>query len=326
MFDVTVYVVHAAHLADRKQHMMGLLKLLAQEPRLQVRINFVTQHDPKDISAEDIKTLVDLNKTNDKDDPWDAHVRNMHINQVSNALKHMRCVEAIAAAPEDARCWYLVLEDDVCFTREAGAMLADVCDKLTGDRRVDGPLLLGLPSDAPAGTPFAFRPVLPTFPLLPSCESYLLRPAGARRLLAGLTPVRFVATKQLPWAAFKTETPLWACAPNVFSDGSKVGRFVSTQNPTNRLVYNADYVTAFQALAADAEKARGAASALAASPVAPHPDAMHLLAKLTARCGDHAAALEWYKKADDIYTRAGAIVNGESEFLRDYIEHHKHLQ
>ncbi len=337
-FDVAIYVVHAAHLADRKQYMMALLKLLSQEPRLQVRINFMTQHDPKDISSEDIKTLVNLSKAqaqggDNKDDPWDPLVRNMHINQVSNALKHVRCLEAIASAAEQhetsvaSHRFYLVLEDDVCFTREVGAQLAAVCEKAVAEK-VDGPVFLGLPSDAAAGTPVSIRPVRATFPLsLPSCESYLLRPAAARKLLAGMTPVRFVTTNQLPFAASTTNTPLLACAPNVFSDGSKVGRFVSTLNPTNRLVYNPDYLKAYQALAGSDDAAvRQAAVDLAASPVAPHPDAMHLMAKLASRRGDHAAAMDLYKKADDIYTKAGAILNGESEFLRDYIDQHKYLQ
>ena len=330
MYDFHIYVVHATQLTERKQHVMNFMKLLSQHPRIQARVNFVTHWDPKEITQDHIKTMVNLNRSTDSNDRWDPHVRNMHINQVSNAFKHLRCIEQISqkvsASKQDI---YLVIEDDVCFAKNIADTLADLCDQLPTDYDA---VFLGFPGDTNPNdrSVFQFRPVAPTFAILPSCESYIISPAAAKKMLARFAPVRFSATKQIAFTAEATNTNLQYCMPNIFSDGSKIGRFVSTQTPNNRLMYSQDYVRAFSLLqSADSQDDTAwdtATRDLERSPIADHPDVIHLLARICVRKGEYRKAQEHFRKGDAVYQGSGAIINGESEFLRDYIDNFRNLQ
>jgi len=170
--------------------------------------------------------------------------------------------------------------------------------------------------------------VVPSNNVFPTCDSYIVNRDVARRLLEGFSPVRMSANKQLTFACHQAGIVSMYSVPNIFLDGSKVGRFVSCLQANNRLVYNMEYMKGVQTLnkGGNASDVRMSIDELNASGCREHPDVLFIRALLHARLSEYEAAQECFRAADDAYVKNGAIVQGDSEFLRAYIANFKHLQ
>jgi hypothetical protein len=323
---LNVYVVHSGALLERKDNIMNVVRMLSSDPRLAVRSNVVLEQDPQDIDMQDIRNIVSLAKLPEGDAlaaKWNPHLRNMHINQVSNALKHLACLKRIAAeGSSDAL--HLVLEDDVCYANDLCERILRVTQGLQAGHEITFLGLPGQPTDKPG-----IRSVSDTFPILPSCESYVVSPLAAKRLVEGFAPLRFCTNKQFSYACDRAGVQALYSVPNVFADGSKLGRFVSTLETNNRMVFSHDWVQAFQLLQrpdARADELLACDSSLASCEIRGHPDILFLRAMINVRVGRYEDAQKLFATADQLYIENHAITGGDSEFLRAYTNNFKHLQ
>ena len=324
-----LYLIHTPTFVERKPNMMALVDQLGRHPLLATESVMVTTPNPENVDPETIKTRVKLERLEDV--KWDPHVRNMHVAQVSNALKHFRCLEMIAAS-EDEDALHLVVEDDVCYGDKIGDDLVEVHDLLAARQDWDA-VFLGMPGRSRERT----ARELPTIQestfstVLPSCESYVVTVAAARRLVTGYLPVRFATNKHLSYMFDKGSYSVRFSEPNLFSDGSKSGRFVSTLDPSNILIYNQEWVNAYNVVvkaqtALDEQAVSDGIAKLDASPVKEHPDMLNMKAMLRVLQKDYHEAHALFAKAYAGYLQNHAIVNNESTFLRNYIANFKHVQ
>jgi hypothetical protein len=320
-----LYVIHSAVLASRENNYVALVRALSNNPRINLHASVVSPHDPKDITQSDVQQLVNLGKFADGS-PWNAHITNMHVNQVSNALKHLRALTAISQAEAQERALHLVVEDDVLYPSDVDAKLLKLARELD---RAHGVTCLGLPGRPTDSDAFQFVPALTMLPMLPCCESYVVSPEAAKRLLPNYLPIRFTANKQLTYAAAMADLAIQQSVPNIFSDGSKVGRFCSSLTPNSGLIFNQVWVAAWQLLQRkDVTKEEYAAveDALANSDIEGHPDMLHMRARMVQKQGRYEEANALFARADAAYSANQAIVNNESEFLAAYIDNSKYLQ
>lgn len=334
---LAAYVLHSPSVtSNRAAHANALAARVRPLVAPGGPVEKVTYGEPRDI-AHDVGRLADLDPTHMPDPAWRPHMRNMHVRQLSCALKHLEALRSVAAL-EEKDGYALILEDDCLCGDEMEDAIRAVIDAAPSDT---GVIMLGLPS--PAGT--RASPKSPIFidadnvlkgAPLPACDSYLVRPAAASALAAAWLPVRLPANLQLARLAGGQSTAtasaagrLVVCAPNVFVDGSKLGAFVCSVDATSKLVWNQLFCQCELLLAGErygpgeaAEYERLAAQ----QPFLGHPDVLAQRATHLERLGRHAEAEAAYNKALNTYDGVGALITGASAVLRGCMRVHRHLQ
>ena len=176
----------------------------------------------------------------------------LHLNQLSNALKHLTamrmivelvestCTPSSAASSADTevdRDIHVIVEDDVLFNGTTIlTQLLDVIEKAPHDTDL---LFLGLPATK-QGRPdhILYDDIDDVFAILPSCESYMITPKAARAIVSEYLPLRFPTHVHLTCMLERARLRAYSCSPSVFLDGSKIGVFTSSIEQNNALVWN----------------------------------------------------------------------------------------
>ena len=247
----------------------------------------------------------------------------MHIRQLHNAVKHVEAIRRIAALP-DSTGPCLVLEDDVIVGNDHIELLRKRLAKAAG---ADCMILLGVPAASEE-----YQSVAAVYNVAPTCDSYLIKPAAARRLLPEMLPIRFATTVQLTYAAERAGLPLIVGRPNVMVNGSLYGVFGSTITVNNNLILNPTYMRALDVLSAGDRAAPHDLSEvdrlLRENPLKQQPDFLHMSALLCLRRLGAADPLtkQAFEAALNGYDAAGCILNHESAFLNTYMQLFKELQ
>lgn len=325
---LNVHILHSPKLLALRESMCkALLQKLGE--RFDVKSAFVTQHEPDDINVAEMKGLFDLTAPADAPDPvYKTLVQSLHIRQVSNVLKHSQVLKDIAAATDDG-AYHLVVEDDVLYNPD----IAEQVERTISLSKSESAevVMLGLPtlSDANRDTKQAkLDDVSSTFRVLPCCESYLITPKTAQAMVAVFNPCRFPGHVQLSYVFARANIKAKAIVPNLFVDGSKVGVYISSLNPNNKLFLNDDYnkilAIVRRATIADVD-IKEAAAIFDVSRFNGHPDMAYLMAVLEAKAGHYEKAIDMMGKIFEVYKQNSALMGSESEFLRTYISLHKHV-
>jgi hypothetical protein len=329
---LNVFIVHAKFLADRKSSIDDLLQNIEHGGRFDVKtVKWIKTEDPEDIASERIQRIVDYSPI-PKDQPGEGLnplLRNMHIQQLSNALKHHAAYLAIAlhAKPNDVN---LVIEDDVvCVvdkTKVADKLL-EAAEALPSDYDV---ALLGLPTAPPEDSKHKFLPIGDMFPVVPAVDSYFVSRNAAQKLTTSFIPVKFPTHLQMSYVSVKAGLKIYVSVPPVFMDGSKLGAWASTLTPNNQLAYNGDYITLMKIVEKqgmltkdDLEKA---SALVRTSSIRTHIDFVLLWARMKAKCCQYAEAEKLFQLVYDAQTNVRGIITSESVLLREYIALHRELQ
>lgn len=329
----SAHVIVSAETRAARQPLVTALEAALAPVLLSGRLEQVDDHDPAELvrGPTPIGSLVDMAAANLDDEALRPHVRVLHIRQLSNALKHLEALKRIAALPElvpeagaGAR-FGLVVEDDAVF----GDGMADALWHAAVDAPADADVVfVGLPSTRmppPGATASLFDDPLRLFPgnVLPACDSYLVTPAGARRLAQAFMPVRLATHVQLSYLLRKGAAKAYVAVPNVFVDGSKVGVATSSIETNNQLVWNQVYCQASELLRtgrADVKQLRRDFDEVWKNQAfKEHPDCLVQLADQLAAVGRHGEAQDAYEKALAGYTAQNCIVNTSSEFMKRYM-------
>ena len=335
---LNVYIIHAQWLKDRERTISEFQKLTSKyqfKGIKSVKIRIVTEYDPQDINADVISKSVSYTPTNDDDgdglklSSYNGFLKNLHVFQLSNSMKHYKALSEIAASSneEDVN---IIIEDDVLYEDKMCMSL----DRIIGDAPKGYDMIfLGLPSnlDPQKRNQVKFQTTKEVFPqILPYCDSYIVSKAAAQQLVANYLPIKFVNHVQLSYVMEKTKMNSILSVPNIFMDGSKFGVFLSILTPNNALVFNNDYMRAkimvqnFTTLSSEDRDAL--AKLMTDSPLNAHPDFMHVKALYMTEQRKYEDAEKIYESALKIYQGNNCIVNHESQFLRDYIGLYKYIQ
>jgi len=335
---LNVFFVHAQWLKDREKVISEFNKLLGKYQFRNIRstkTRVITDCDPNDIDVQVIAKSVNYNPIQEESGVpaqdqltfYNNFLKNLHIFQLSNALKHYKALEEIVntSGEDDMN---LILEDDVLYEDKVCMVLENLMTELPKDF---GIAFLGMPTnvDAKKRLQLKFQSVREMFRVLPYCDAYLVSKAAAKKLYENYLPIKFVNNIQLSYVMEKARLQGVISIPNIFMDGSKFGMFLSVLNPNNNLMFNNDYMRVKLALENDAlkvEEKEALEKIMRESPFRAHPDFMHLTAMYNVKQKRFKEAEAVYEEALRIFQGNNCILNHESQFLKDFISMYKEYQ
>jgi len=228
-----IYIIHDDSIESRKenvQHIKDTLKNITQIENIIV----INTFDHKTINQEAVKKVLRTTKPEnptETDTLFDKFISPMNINNISNYLKHIHAYEGIIKSQKAA----IILEDDVIISSEIND-LVKALHETTHDIVFCGQPFTQLPTET-------FSPIknLTNMTLLPSCESYFIRPNVASILIKDMLPIVYTTNIAISASISAHNMDAYKMYPNAFIDGSKLGKYTSRINNNNILLFNTKY-------------------------------------------------------------------------------------
>jgi hypothetical protein len=308
-------------------------KFETQQSRYTVAMRYITQFDPEEVVKMNPQTLIDLNpEPTEGLTDFNALLKPLTVPNLSNSLKHCAAIRAISNTQGAADDLYLVLEDDVCFSETAIDQFLKTVDEIKNsdwDIVFLGFPAIKMPEDGDLNK-VRIKPTSEMFKTLPGCDSYLLNKAGATKISASLLPIKFDFNVHLSFLIQKMKVNAFACTPNVFVEGSKLGTYVSSLNSNNVLIYNQVFREIFglvQNRSTYTDFDRSNFDKLwELTPFKGHPDFMYMKGLFYMKDGKFKEAKAIFEQCFETYKKNGCAMNKETVFLNNYIELFKVVQ
>lgn len=326
MVRIHTYIIHYSLMETRKPRIETLIQSLKKTKNLDFTFEYVTQYDPSTIKQEDIQKL-NLTKQN-TNDLFDQLIQNMHVNQISNSLKHGHAIESAAANAQNAD-YYLILEDDVLNGDDVGDSLVKLTSQIEKDGTAHDLFFLGMPSIKPIETPGSYESVFNSYKIFPCCDSYLAKPSTFKKMAAVYYPIRYTANIQLTHVTvnlLKDSIKVNMTTPNLFLDGSKYGVYLSSVDPNNKLLFNPDFNSLVQGVLAKTTTKSEAERLFENAKFKNHPDVMHLHSIFLIGQKEYELAQKELAGIYDIMKQNGCIMNSSTEFLKTYMRTFRYTQ
>lgn len=330
MVNVHIYFIHAKWLQDREPVINELKKHLMKFKFTSIAIKtmqIIEDYDPAVIDAEVVKQHVNYSQVQDSSlSIYNQCLKNLHVHQLSNALKHAKAIElASKNPPEDIN---IVLEDDLIFEERMCISIEKIVRKLDIDFDL---VFLGLPTNKEVKnkTDVAFQNTNEVFKIIPYCDSYIVSSKAAKMMADKYKPIKFLNNIQLSYMIDSLKLKSQLVVPNIFMDGTKYGTFVSSLNGTNGLVFNNEYNVAKTLIGKEElipVEQQNLENVLANSGLRNHPDFSHLKALYLVKQKKYEEAKVVFEETYQKYKTMNSILNNESAFLKDYIRFYKHMQ
>jgi GR25 family glycosyltransferase involved in LPS biosynthesis len=328
---LNIYFIHAKFIKEREEVIEKFKKTLKKHKFKDLvlgKFYVISEHDPEAITPEVISKYVKYERiTESHVEFYNQLMRNMHVNQLSNTLKHMKAISLIAKNSNDNEV-NLVLEDDILYEDKVCFSLEKLVGSLSKSYDV---VFLGFPTiDEPTEkSKYLFQETQKLFKVLPFCDSYLVSRSAAKAIAANYTPVKFCNNVQMSYICDKIGITTMQSVPNLFIDGTKYGLFLSKLTPNNPLIFNADFTKLRSIVLKDEyteQDHQSVKDILQSSTIKNNPDFIHVECVYHMRCKNYEKARERYEIAYKTYMSNGCLISNESVFLKDYIRCHKYLQ
>lgn len=328
---LNIYFIHSKELKERESVISNFTSLIKKYRFRNIQISSIetiTTYDPIDIDVTTIRQFVDYAKiTENHVEFYNQLLRNLHINQLSNTLKHFKALELIAKKSNDKEL-NLVLEDDILYEDKVCMSLERMVNAMPEKFDI---IMLGMPTttDVVDKSKFTFQDTHKIFKVLPVCDSYLVSHSTAKALVMNYVPIKFSNTTQLSYVCDKLGIDTIQSIPNVFIDGSKYGLFLSKLSSNNPLMFNNDFVTLRAITTKEIitkEDTDTFNKLINKSAIKDNPDFIHIECLYYLKQKNYKKALERFTDAYNTYMNNGCILSNDSIFLRDFIRTHKHIQ
>ena len=330
-----VYIIRSPEQVARTKNVETLRNMCSSVEGCSMAV--VTSQEPKDLDVALIKDLVDISSpitVSHHQEYFERYLskKSLHVNQLSNALKHLTALRMILEnASHFPNAAHVILEDDVIYNDNAISMLQKTIKNAPADYDM---IFLGLPITK-SGSPdnILYEPLETLCKVFLCCDSYIVSPKAATAMVSAFLPVRFPTQIQLSYLMYTLGLRVYACSPNFFMDGSKAGVYMSSIEQNNELVWNPHWnhiravlsktpldKTMPEADWEDIQKTYSAASFKG------HPDFMYLMARVKIRYGKYQEARESFETALTIYTTEKCVLGLDSYFMKDFIRLFSYLQ
>lgn len=328
--ELEFYVIHSPELKFRKNNLEKLFTIIA-EAGIAFNCNYVIKNEPHEIDRASLINIINPNPPIDL--PEDSVIRKLHqsfhIRQVSNVMKHTEAIRLISECPPNDNKHYIVIEDDILYPHDVVEQIKNLFGTSGTIKQHYEVLFLGLPATEKITDNASKHLVFDKFNILPCVDSYAIKPQAAKQLYESLIPFYFPTNIQLTYCMQKIGMKPSFTFPNLFADGSKVGVYTSLLNANNKLFLNNDYNSLLKIAREESitqESYENAKKILEnAKGVASHPDMSYLSSVIELKMGNIKKAYEMMKEIYNLYKSNGSIMNHESEFLRMYIDIHRHV-
>lgn len=328
---LNIYFIHSKVLVERQSVIDNFTSTFKKYRFKNLTVSSVTiidAYDPEDITMDTIRKYVDYGKIQESHvEFYNQLLRNLHVNQLSNTLKHLNALEIIAKNSNDNEL-NLVLEDDILYEDKVCISFERMLQALPDKYDV---AFLGMPTtnEVMDKSKFTFLDTHKIFKVLPVCDSYLVSHSAAKALAMNYTPIKFSNNLQLSFIADKLGIETIQSIPNIFIDGSKYGFFLSKISSNNPLIFNNDFITLRSIVSKETltkEDYKIAQNLISQSGIKDNPDFIHLECLYHIKQADYKKAIQRFGDAYNTYNANGCILANDSVFLKDYIRTHKHTQ
>ena len=330
---VHIYIIHYDILKDRVNNINTFLEIIkCIESPFIFKVHIIKEFNPDKLPKLD--KIISLNKIENptkNDEIFNSLLKDISINNISNALKHYKSLELISNCENDNDI-HIVLEDDIMFSENQMKMFFSNLIEMNNENNYDI-LFLGLPHTSVVNKhKISIESTLNNegFHMFPCCESYVVKKSGAKKIYDNFLPIRFETNIQLSYVL--TCNPLInsnKMFPNIFADGSKIGTFTSSINPNNVLLHNMKYKMLFNILkqqTMNSDDHSKINQILSNSDVKDIVDFkyLHALYKMQLKLYDE--ALKIFEEVYVNYKKLHVPMNNKSVFLKNYISLYKQLQ
>jgi len=329
--NLNIYFIHSKDLKERQSvlnHFTSTIRKYKFKDVNVASINMIDSFDPSEIDVNVIRKYVEYSKiTESHVEFYNQLLKNLHVNQLSNTLKHQKALEMIAKSSNDNEL-NLILEDDILYEDNICLSFERLLSKLPTKYDV---VFLGMPTtvDVVDKKSYTFQDTHAIFKVLPVCDSYLVSHSAAKALVVNYTPIKFANNVQMSYVCDKLGINTLQSIPNIFVDGSKYGLFLSKLTSNNPLIFNNDFIQA-RAIVAKEELSKkdhdDLKTLFTRSAVKDNPDFIHLECLYHLKQKDYKKANKRFSDAYTTYMNNGCILSNDSIFLKDYIRMHKYLQ
>ena len=314
--NLKVFIIHAEYIEIRKQHIEKFVEILKSAS---IDYEYISAFDPKTITQSDVQSKINLTKQNNGEF-FDELIRNLHVNQLSNSLKHG---EALALASKEASKYshFLFVEDDILY----GDDILNKIKETIALSSTSDILFLGLPSLAPIEnqSTLALLPTSKFYKLFPCCDSYIISSKNIAKVASVFYPIKYITNFHLSYMTTTNKLSTEMVVPNIFLDGSKYGAFLSSLDPNNKMIFNPEFIQLSNMLQNGSGDIQ---SAFETIKFKNHPDVMHLQAIHAMSQGDFKKAESILENILNVTVQNGCMLNNETEFLKTYIRLYRFTQ
>jgi len=315
--NLKVFIIHADYMEIRKKHIENFVDILKKN---NIDFEYLTKFDPNKITHDDIKQKINLNKQNNGEF-FDELIRNLHVNQLSNGLKHGEAIE-LAKKESSKYDYFLFVEDDILYGDDVMERLKESLTLL--DSSDSDIMFLGLPSLEPIqNKELNVVPTSKFYKIFPCCDSYLISSKKIGKVSNVFYPIKYITNFQLAYISSVNNLNTQMVVPNIFLDGTKYGAFLSSLDPNNKMLFNPDFIRLSNML----QNGNGnIESELENIKFKNHPDVMHLQAIYAMSKGEYKKAESILENILNVTVQNGCMINNETEFLKTYIRLHRFTQ
>lgn len=319
---LSIYFIHAKYLAVRRGICDELLNKLGKS--FDVTSIYIDTFEPSDINHQHIKDYVNL-KIPETKDIFDTLIKNIHIKQFSNTLKHFEAYKQIAKTNDG---YHLILEDDILYGENIDDQLQSAIENI---KQLDDWNLIftGLPQLSNTKIQKNIIPVQDLFKIIPSCESYFVNVKYAQKLVESFLPIRFQTTVQLSYLFTHKDIKSFMTIPSIFVDGSKYGAYMSSLDSNNKLFYNIDY-NKLLAIVSKSNYTNDDHNQIAEIKKTikfnTHPDILYQFALYEMKRQNFNISKQLFETVLSTYQKNECIINNQSEFLTSYCQLFGYLQ
>lgn len=323
MKKISIYFIHSKELSTRKPFCEKLTQTL--KGSFDVNVHYIDENDPSEIDMAKIQSYVKLDKPDTKD-IFDVLIKNLHIRQLSNSLKHFEAYKKIFDSDDD---YSLILEDDVLFSNNVNDELLKAIKAIKKLKDKWHIVFTGMPHPADFKIETPITKTSDVFKIIPVCDSYFVNKKTVKELIDAFSPIRYITNIQLSYIMAHKSIQTFMYSPNVFIDGSKYGVFLSSLEANNKLFFNNDYnklVGLVKKESFSDQDVIDIESLKNSIQFKEHPDIQYQFGLYEMRRKNFKEAKVIFDFIHDIYTKNSSLINNESEFLFNYCNIYSHLQ
>lgn len=317
-----LYIIHDTSLIKRKENIESI-KIRFAECNFINEIFVIDKLNCKDLSLNNIKNLLRTKKPDSLDDIeilFDKFQRPLSLPNISNYLKHVSALERIAKSERTG----IVIEDDV--------IMSDDCEVVLS--KYSPPTQQSIVF---FGQPFQRNPESQfqqirnfngnTMALLPSVDSYIVDAETAKKMIPDMLPIAYQTNIAISLTINRLKLNALKMYPNIFIDGSKVGKFTSAINCNNILTFNSKYNILYSMIQSDTvDLAKFDQVYQSAEFSETSPDMIYMRALCLLKAGQILESKKLFDVAYDKFCEDNCTLNKNSSFMCNYLKFFKILQ
>jgi len=246
MKTLNIYLVHSIHLTNRVRYLNSTLEILskiAENCSFKVALNMIKEPTKEfienNIEVFNKRVKYDKEEGDNADDQFNTMINTLNVAQISNIERHREIFKVI----KDPSQLHLILEDDVLVGEDYLNNIKDLFMNFKEGNLLDWDILFMCLASIEKDKPLSLVNSRDQYKFLLNKSSYFITPSIAQKLNDYLDIYRYNLKNGISKFIWDNKD-VRSCVLNkhTFLEGSKMGIFPSSVNPSNFLFQNMHFV------------------------------------------------------------------------------------